>query len=189
MEFDPEAALQAALDLFWCKGFEATSLLDLLAVMGISRSSFYQAFGSKHRLFERCLEQFRSQQVARMSAALEAAPSAAEFLQGFLLTQADEARTGVPSRGCLIMNTATEFAGRDASVAERVAEGTRAFSVVLERAVRQAQMEGSINPRKDAKALAQYLIALMAGMKAMVKAGADGDALERVAEIALHTLD
>lgn len=84
LEFDPRLALQKAMDVFWCHGYEATSLQDLLTAMNISKSSFYQAFGSKHAIFERCLELFRERQVRQMSLALEQSPSGKEFLRSML---------------------------------------------------------------------------------------------------------
>ena len=111
------------MELFWCRGYEATSLQSLLTTMDISKSSFYQAFGSKHELFERCLMVFRERQVGRMTVALEQAPSGKAFLRAMLLSAAREASSDEPPKGCLIMNTATEFSGRDAVVADLVEQG------------------------------------------------------------------
>lgn len=188
LEFDPEVALQAAMEVFWAKGYEASSLQDLISAMRISKSSFYQAFGSKHQLFEACLVRFREQQVERMTVALDGAQSGMAFLRFFLVSLADEVRTTEPSKGCLIMNTATELAGRDPSVATLVQQGTGAFMSILERAVKRAQKEGSVGKQKDPKTLSQFLLALLAGMKAMVKAGASAGTVEDVAEVALSAL-
>jgi TetR/AcrR family transcriptional repressor of nem operon len=84
LEFDPSLALQRAMELFWCRGYEATSLQDLLTAMDISKSSFYQAYGSKHEIFERCLQLFRERHVRQMSMALEQSPSGKAFLRGML---------------------------------------------------------------------------------------------------------
>lgn len=188
LEFDPNQALLAAMETFWRQGYEATSLQDLLAAMGISKSSFYQAFGSKHALFERCLHRFRERQVARMTATLAAAPRGIDFLRQFLLSLADEARAEVTPKGCLIMNTASEFAGRDASVGLLVQDSTRAFAAVLEQAVRRAQEEGDIAPHKDPQVLSRYLLTTLAGLKTMVKAGADARSVEQIAKVALAAL-
>lgn len=128
LEFDPEAVLDAAMEVFWRQGFEATSLQDLLAAMNLSKSSFYQAFGSKQQLFETCLARFRKHQAARMMRTLAAAPSGLSFLRQFLRSVAKEARGTDCPKGCLIMNTATEFAGRDAAVAALVECGGPGFS-------------------------------------------------------------
>jgi TetR/AcrR family transcriptional repressor of nem operon len=66
MQFDPGQALASAMSLFWRKGYEATSLQDLLKATGLSKSSLYQTFGSKRALFERSLDLYRREMVARM---------------------------------------------------------------------------------------------------------------------------
>lgn len=189
LEFDPEQALTVATECFWARGYEATSLQDLLGAMGISRSSFYQAFGSKHELFASCLHRFRDRQADRMQLALDREPRAAGFLRDFLVSQADDARSGATPKGCLIMNTATEFAGRDAVVGRLVQEGTSAFGAVLERAIRRAQAEGDIRTDLAPAVLANYLLTTVAGLKTMVKAGADAHSVEQVAKLALETLE
>lgn len=187
LEFDPDQALQAAMDVFWRQGYEATSLQDLLQAMGLSKSSFYQAFGSKHELFQRCLALFRERQVKRMLSALQRAPSGREFLRGILRSTAQEARAACP-KGCLIMNTATEFAGRDPIVAELVADGTRDFAGVFRAAVIRAQEEGDVARDRDPDTLARYVVTTMSGLKTMVKAGLSPAAVTEVAEVALGAL-
>jgi TetR/AcrR family transcriptional repressor of nem operon len=189
LEFDPHLALQSAMEVFWRQGYEATSLRDLLAAMAISKSSFYQAFDSKHGLFEQCLELFRNRQVKRMLAALDKAPSGKEFLRATLRSMVREARGRDAPKGCLIMNTATEFSGRDVVVSGLVAEGTRQFTEVFRAAVERAQVEGEIAADRDADLLARYMLTTVSGLKTMVKAGMDAATIEEVTEVALRALD
>lgn len=189
IEFDLAVALRAAMEAFWCQGYEATSLQDLLGAMGISRSSFYQAFGSKHELFERCLALFRERQVQKMMSALGKAPSGREFLRTVLYSMVQEARrkTHAP-KGCLIMNTATEFSGRDAVISELVSDGIRQFSGVFRAAIVRAQEEGDISRSRSADVLANYMVTAVSGLKTMVKAGLSPAAIEKVAEMMLDAL-
>lgn len=189
LEFDPHLALQKAMEVFWCRGYEATSLQDLLAAMNISKSSFYQAFGSKHELFERCLQAFRERQVGRMTAALERSSSGKTFLRTMLLSAAREATASEQPKGCLIMNTATEFSGRDTVIAGLVDEGTRQFSGVFQKAIERAQADGEIAAEKNAEVLARYVVSTISGLKTMAKAGMPAPAIEDVAEVALSALD
>lgn len=188
LEFDPEQALERAMDLFWAKGYEATSLADLLAAMAISRSSFYQAFGGKHELFEMCLARFRERQVGRMRAALEQAGSGKAFIRDMLAgIVADSASLETP-KGCLIMNTATEFSGRDAAVARLVSHATDEFVDVFAAAVRRAQRDGEIAAECNAEVLARYVVSSISGLKTMVKAGYSPKAIRDVVDVALQAL-
>lgn len=188
LQFDPAQALEAAMQVFWRLGYEATSLSDLLAAMAISRSSFYQAFGSKQALFERCLGHFRERQLQRMHAALARAPSGKAFLRATLYALVGEAAAEEPSKGCLIMNTASEFAGRDAAVAELVAIAARQFAEVFRAAVERAQAEGEIAAERDAGVLARYMVTTVSGLRTMVKAGMDPASIQQVADVAVGAL-
>lgn len=188
LEFDPLLAQQRAMELFWCRGYEATSLQALLEAMDISKSSFYQAFGSKHELFERCLAAFRERQVERMSAALDKAPSGLTFLRDVLRSVAFEAQGETPPKGCLIMNTATEFSGRDAIVAKLVEEGTCQFASVFQAAIERAQADGEIAIEKDAEILSRYVVSAMSGLKTMAKAGLSATTIEQLADVSLNAL-
>lgn len=188
LEFDPDEALERAVELFWSKGYESTSLSDLLEAMKISKSSFYQAFGSKHELFEQCLVRFRDRQVTRMRAALDASASAKRFIRSMLSAIVADAASMETPKGCLIMNTATEFAGRDAVIARLVSHATSDFADVFAAAIRRAQREGDISPEKDAEALARYVVSTISGLKTMVKAGFSPKAVDEVAEVAMGAL-
>lgn len=188
IEFDPDVVLDAAMSVFWQRGFEATSLADLLAAMNLSKSSFYNAFGSKHELFERCLARFRAQQVDRMQQGLYAAPSPVDFIRRMLLAAAAEAREPGRPRGCLIMNTASELSGRDPAVAALVSNATQDFAGMFRLAVEQAQERGEISRERDPALLAGYLLTAMAGIRTMVKAGLDANEVEQIAHIAVRAL-
>lgn len=188
IEFNRENAIDAAMEVFWRQGYEATSLPDLLSAMALSKSSFYQAFGSKQQLFETCLAHFRERQVRRMNAALAVAPSGLEFLQKFLRAVASETRARDCPKGCLIMNTATEFAGRDSSIATLVEQGVSRFAEVFRTAVERAQREGDIAAERDAETLARYIVSTISGLKTMIKAGASPQTAKAIADVALHAL-
>lgn len=118
IEFDRAKALNRALALFWRQGFQATSLADLLAAMGISRSSLYAAFGDKRRLFIACLDLF----ALRMTGRLQRARSQAEpldALQDFLERSLLPAGDSRGRWGCLLVNSVLELAGVDDDLSKR----------------------------------------------------------------------
>ncbi|MEZ4652849.1 MAG: helix-turn-helix domain-containing protein [Candidatus Eisenbacteria bacterium] len=93
LEFDPEVALKNATELFWRRGYEATSLQDLLGATGLSKSSLYQTFGSKHELFEQCMSAYRHRLVRDLRERLDASPCGLRFIESVLLEVAKEAGT------------------------------------------------------------------------------------------------
>jgi TetR/AcrR family transcriptional repressor of nem operon len=189
MQFDPEQALEAAMSLFWRKGYEATSLQDLLQATGLSKSSLYQTFGSKRALFERSLDLYRRDRVARMREMLDQARSGRAFIERVVYGVAGETRGRSARRGCLVMNTASEFAQSDAQIAKLVKQGTRAFAAVFEAAVVRAREEGGISLTLDPAVVARYLVSSMGGLRTMVKAGATPAEVESVARVILRVLD
>lgn len=189
LEFDPDESLETAMQLFWSKGYEATSLQDLLNAMALSKSSFYQAFGGKHPLFEQCINRYRDKLATQMLDRLRRAKSGKAFIEESLYSLAEEVRCSEQPRGCLIMNSATEFAQRDPVVAELIAQGTEKFTNVFLAAVKRAQAEGDIPLQKNAHALARYLVSSISGLKTMAKAGTDPTTLEEIVGVVLTALE
>ena len=188
VEFDPDRALESAMHLFWKKGYESTSLQDLIQAMNLSKSSFYQAFGSKHQLFLRSIKLYRDSVVDEMYRLLGKAGSGRKFIEESLLSIANETRGVDARRGCLVMNSANEFSQRDPVIADLIKKSTESFSAILEKAVVAAQENNEIAPNKDPKVLAQYLLTTMSGLKTMVKAGTSANTIRAIANFALKTL-
>ncbi len=188
LQFDPDTALESAMQLFWQKGYESTSLNDLLKATGLSKSSLYQTFGNKHQLFEQSIAHYRQHLVQDLKAMLSNARSGRQFIEKIFFSVADEVKGKNSRRGCLVMNTASEFAQSDPVIARLVKQGTKGFYDVFETAVRRAQNEGDIPANKDARTLAIYLVSSMSGLKTQVKAGASAVDINSTAKIILSAL-
>lgn len=188
LEYDPDAALEAAIQLFWEHGYEATSMSDLLKAMGLSKSSLYQGFGGKKELFLRCMARYSESVGGRLRSQLEQAASGLEFIRELLLHAAIEASKSECRRGCLLMNTASEFAQADPEIAARVVSGFEGLREILRLAVERGQEEGHIASDQDAYGLAGYLMSTIAGLKTVVKGGADDRQVREIVEISLRAL-
>lgn len=186
-EFDQDEVVDAAMALFWQHGYEATSLTHLLDAMSLSRSSFYHSFHSKHALFLCCLERYRARTVADLETRLQRAPSGKAFLEEALYWAIEEAMEATPPRGCLIMNTATEFAQRDEGIAATVSGALDEYRSIFRRAVERGQSEGSVSQDLDGADLAGYLVSAMSGLRTMVKAGTDAVTLKRMVRVVTDT--
>ncbi len=186
LEFDPNAALEAAMHQFWSKGYEHTSMQDLLRVMNLSKSSLYQAFGSKRLLFRLCIGRYADQFASQLRQGLADAPSGWRFIEDFLHSVLRD--TGGAPRGCLVMNTASELGQSEAEIARDVSQSIGRFRDVLRAAVERAQREGDIAPERDARILASYLVSSMSGLKTQAKAGADAETLKGIVAVVLGAL-
>jgi len=189
LQFNPEIALNSAMLLFWRKGYESTSLQDLLTGMGLSKSSFYQAFKSKHCLFQQSIQHYRKMLTNDLQMQLEQADSSRDFLENLFRNVASETSGPDARRGCLLMNTASEFAQTDSEIAGLVGDSIENITNIFEQAIRQAQDADKINKDKDARSLATYLLSSMSGLKNMVKAGADRETIKRIVDNVLSVLD
>lgn len=186
LEFDPNAALEAAMHQFWSKGYEHTSLQDLVTAMNLSKSSLYQAFGSKQQLFQRCIGRYADQFAAQLRQGLADAPSGWRFIEDFLHSVLKD--VGGAPRGCLVMNTASELGQSEPEIARDVAQSIARFRALLQAAVERAQREAAIAPDRDPRMLASYLVSSMSGLKTQAKAGADAETLKGIITVILSAL-
>lgn len=189
LEFNPDIALESAMQLFWRKGYESSSLQELLTTMGLSKSSFYQTFKSKHALFQSCIQHYRQTLNNEMRTQLKNTDSGKTFINNLFYNVANETSGPGARRGCLLMNTASEFAQTDQEIAELVSSSIDSITNAFELAIQQAQQQGEIPSDKDARTLATYLVSNMSGLKNMVKAGADRETVKRIASIVMTALD
>lgn len=170
-EFDPEVALDKALELFWERGYEATSMADLVAHLGIARASIYGTFGGKRELYLKALERYlaRHDVVGPLSQPGPVLPALRAFLDAYVAEcLADESR-----RGCMVVNTAVEFASRDAAVTAKVAASWAGLETAMAAALVRARAQGEIPEGKDPYALARFLLVLLQGVRVLGRADPD----------------
>jgi AcrR family transcriptional regulator len=185
-EFDMDQALDAALCVFWRKGYEGVSYTDLTQATGVERPALYSAFGNKEALFRRVLVRYYEKYLDFIPAALEM-PTSREVAAHILFRAAD-LNTRYPDRkGCLGVHGA--LAGSDdvepirAALINARADG----EVSLRKRFERAKQEGDLPETANCAALAAFVLAVLHGMAVQAKAGFSRDMLESVAEQALST--
>jgi AcrR family transcriptional regulator len=183
--FDTEKALDGALSVFWCKGYEGSSMPDLTKAMGVSSPSLYAAFGSKEGLFLKVLERYESGPSSYGAKALKA-PTARAVAEQLLAGAVELHGNARNPRGCLVVQSA--LACSDA--ADTVRRQLIALRVAKEDAVcrrlKRAKAEGDLPADSDPAALARYLRTVIYGMAVQAASGASRKDLRLVADIALR---
>ncbi|GGV50059.1 TetR/AcrR family transcriptional regulator [Streptomyces spectabilis] len=189
-EFDPDAALQSALELFWGKGYEATSMADLVAHLGIGRASLYATFGNKHELYLKALDRYAQTRepelVEELSRPGPALPGVRILVRRFAAeaSAADCRRTG-----CFITNTAAELAPHDEAADRRIERNWEGLETLLRAALTRARAQGEIPDDRDPRALARMLLVLLQGIRVVGKVSGGPDRVRDAAEQALALLD
>ncbi|MFF0480074.1 TetR/AcrR family transcriptional regulator [Streptomyces sp. NPDC004435] len=189
-EFDPDAALQAALDLFWARGYEATSMADLVEHLGIGRASIYATFGNKHELYMKALDRYLETRdpglVEELSAPGPALPAVRAVVRRFA---AEATAEGLRLTGCFVTNSAAELAPRDPVVARRVELSWEQVETLLHSALTRARAQGELPEGRDPRALSRLLLVLLQGVRVVGKASTDPARVRDAAEEALRLLD
>lgn len=189
-EFDPDAALQSAVELFWQRGYEATSMADLVDRLGIGRASIYATFGNKRELYLKALDRYDETYSAilfrELSAPGPALPAVRAVVRRFAAEAgAEETRL----TGCFVTNTAAEVGPHDAAAARRVEHAWEQLETLLHSSLVRARAQGELAPERDPRALARLFLTLMQGMRVMGKVSDDPARLREAAEAALTLLD
>ena len=187
-EFNTDEALEQALQVFWSKGYEAASLCDLICAMGISKSSFYDTFGSKHELFLSAIDRYDSTMACRLIGVLEGDLPGLEAIATVFRAYQESILQENGRRGCFVGNCASGSSARDESVSNRVGSCLARMGKAYERALRRAQKAGDIPAKRDVRALARFLNASTHGLQTLGKAGADREVLDDVVQVTLGAL-
>ncbi|WP_267715157.1 TetR/AcrR family transcriptional regulator [Streptomyces sp. CoH17] len=187
-EFDTEAAVSRAMDLFWTRGYEATSVRDLTQHLGIGQGSLYAAFGDKDGLYRAALEHYRTTLAADALRSLEEGAGARAAIRA-LLTERIRIAVGGGGKGCLAVNAVCERVPQDAATRRTVREMQEASREALAEVLRAAAERGEIAVRHDPHTAAAFLITFLNGLLVTSKITPDARSLEPLVEVALTALD
>jgi TetR/AcrR family transcriptional repressor of nem operon len=187
-EFDPETALQAALELFWRRGYEATSMADLVAHLGIARASIYATFGSKHELYLLALRRYGELCDPALLEELSQPGPALPAVRALVTRFATESAGDDLRRGCFVTNTAVELAPHDRAAARRVEASWDHLEAGLTSALLRARAQGELAEGHDPRRLARMLLVLLQGVRVVGKAGGDPERARDAAAQALAFL-
>lgn len=188
-EFDTDDVLEKAMQAFWSGGYEATSLSELTRAMGISKSSFYETFGSKHELFLATIERYGETAAERTVGLLEESSWAKGAIAAVFEFVIDSATAEGQRRGCFINNCAVESASRDAAVASRVVGCLSRLETAFEHAVDRGQIAGDIPGDYDSRTLARFLASSLQGLIVTAKANPDRAKLNDIVRVVLGSLE
>jgi TetR/AcrR family transcriptional repressor of nem operon len=162
--FEEQAVIDQATNLFWQRGYEATSTEALLAAMGIGKGSFYLSFkGGKRELFEKTLDQFNQRALQRFCNELNESSQPVEYIRNFFRKVAT-APSEVHQNGCYLGNTIAEAASTDRLLMEKAAHLLKQLESLFEEVIRAAQREGQLVTQEDPALLARYLLTVWNGL-------------------------
>ena len=186
-EFDREAALAGALDVFWAKGYDGASTDDLLKGMKIGRQSMYDTFGDKQSLFLESLRSYHKLDSKNFFDHLGDDPSPLEVLHGFLaiFTRRSAQEN---ARGCMGINATTAFGQTTPEVTELARNTASTVQTMLASLVEAAKAQGELAENLDSAATAAFLYATLQGLTVRAQAGAGRDELAAVADFAMKAL-
>jgi AcrR family transcriptional regulator len=180
-EFDPDAALARAMDAFWAKGYEGTSLADLVAATGLNKGSLYAAFGDKRRLYLAAIERYERDGIDRTVAALRDAQDPHTAIAA-VFDSAIAAVERHDRRGCLLCNASVDRAPYDPAVERRVLSALARLQRALAGALRRADPHAVA---AGIEARASHLLATYMGLRTMARAGVAAAELRTIADYAL----
>ena len=176
------------MQLFWRKGYSATSIEDLVETLHMSRSSLYDTFGDKRTLFLEALKLYSRAVISRMSQALDESPSAIAGIQtifdGFIADVGSDAG----AMGCFMVNSVAELAPYDADVTEIAAAYTETMQRLLAEKLAHTASQNIVTTKQTPEQLAAYVFNMIQGLRILIKSGATREQVQAISAITLQSL-
>lgn len=177
-KFNEQAALTAALDAFWARGYEATSTRDLTGAMGMTQPSLYNAFGDKRSLFLLALDGYLDSTVRERMARLDAGLPPAAAISAYFAESIERSLADPLHRGCLLVNTALEVTPDDPGLQQKVADAFAEIRDFFRRQFAAAQQGGAVAAQLSAEDASAQLLAVLLGVRVLARAAPQRELLE-----------
>jgi TetR/AcrR family transcriptional repressor of nem operon len=188
-DFDENEVLGKAIDIFWRKGYNATSMQDLVDGLDISRSSLYDTYGDKHTLFIKALESYQNKNSGRVCAIINSAAPAKETIKKLLEFIIAELLDDQEHKGCFMVNAEVEVAPHDPQVSQIVCANDQQVEEAFYQVIKKGQENGEINNRQDARALARFTFNTVKGLRVTAKSTSDKAVFDDIIKLAMATFD
>lgn len=188
-EFDEAKAIDGAVDCFWARGYEATSVRDLAEHMGIGSASLYNAYGGKRALFVKALERYADRSSRERIARLEASGRPKQAIETFLAETIEKSLNDRARKGCLLVNSALDVAPHDAEIGKVVAGYLDEIRAFFQRNIEAGRRAGQMPRSLDAVAASAHLLGILLGIRVLARTRPDRTLLESIARPALDLLD
>jgi TetR/AcrR family transcriptional repressor of nem operon len=177
------------MQVFWHKGYEATSMEDLLSAMDLNRGSLYDTFGDKRTLFLKVIDRYCTTLAGPKFSLLDQPGPALPTLRRFINGMVEGGLADPQRRGCLIANTVMELSPHEKEIAGTVRQALNVIEDTFFRVLARAKQQGELKHDADPRALARFLTTMMQGIIVMIKAGTSAEVVKQTAETALSILD
>jgi len=170
-EFNEDQALDKAIEIFWHKGYNGTSAQDLVNHLGLSRSSLYDTFGDKQKLFVKSLKRYQKQNLDSLNELFENAENIKTALTDIFKQAVIESLQDRITKGCFMVNSAVELAMHDPEIAKIVHDNQKVVEDIFCNAVKKGQDLGQISDKQDARSLARFIFNNYSGIRVLARAG------------------
>ncbi|MDR3681474.1 MAG: TetR/AcrR family transcriptional regulator [Flavipsychrobacter sp.] len=187
-DFDENEVLTKAIQVFWLKGYNGTSMQDLVDSLGISRSSLYDTYTDKHTLFMKALESYQNSGAATIRDIIDNSASAKETIKRLLELAIGDLLSDKEQKGCFMVNAEVEVASHDAEVNTLVCKNDQQMEDAFYQVIQKGKDSGEIKNKQDARALARFIFNAVKGMRVTAKSSTDKAAFDDIIALTISVL-
>ena len=187
--FDEQEILEKAMELFWKKGYYATSIQDLVDHLGINRASLYDTYGGKKELFYKAFQYYRTTNTQALRKFLNAYDDVREGLRNLFRMAIEESRLDKDLKGCFVVNTTTELVPNDSNALQVLCENKSTLEQLFFDHLSSGVQKGQISEQKDLKAIVSILFTYYSGLRIITKVNIDEQELYNSVDTLLSLLD
>jgi TetR/AcrR family transcriptional regulator, transcriptional repressor for nem operon len=188
-DFDEGEVLNQAMNIFWSRGYNSTSMEDLVSGLGISRSSLYDTYTDKHTLFVKALDNYQHIGELKIQEIIKSKLPAKETVKKLIELAANRTSDGKKRMVCLMVNAEVEVAPHDKEVNNLVCRNDRQMEETFYQVIQNGKKTGEIKNRLESRALARFIFNSVKGMQVNAKTISDNTVFDDIIKLTLSVLD
>ena len=188
-DFDEQEVLDRAMKIFWSKGYQGTSMEDLVSGLGISRSSLYDTYTDKHTLFVKALENYQQIGTVKLREILDGPGTAKEKVKKLMEQTIFGISDGKKRTGCFMLDAEVEVAPHDKKVNNLICKKDQQMEEIFYDVIQKGKKNGEIKNKQDARVLARFISTAIKGMQVNAKSTVDFSVFDNLIALTVSTLD